>query len=73
MNSGSPSRIRQVHSVEWICRWRIRHNVARLLSLVSPPSSHGVRWWISHHEIGRAARLGLLPAQQVTQALTVDL
>ena len=41
MNSGSPSRILQIHSVEWICRWCTLHNIARFDSFVSPPYSHG--------------------------------
>ena len=54
MNSGSPSRIRQIHSVEWICRWWTRHSMTRLDTSVSPPHSHGTMWWHSHHDGGRS-------------------
>ena len=53
MNSGSPSRIRTIHSVEWICRWCRRQSMTRFDSFVSPPYSHSRIWCTSHQETGR--------------------
>ena len=56
MNSGRPSLIRTCHSLWCISRWQTRQSMTQFSTDVSPSSSQGSTWWISHQDGGRPQR-----------------